>query len=79
MGYGLGVLVLETDDGRTLVTHNGGMAGYATLMFGTPDGSTVMAAAVNCVDDPEMTIQSAFQEVQKSLLAAVFPGDGVAR
>ena len=79
MGYGLGVFVLETDDGRTLVTHNGGMAGYATLMFGTPDGSTVMAAAVNCVDDPEMTIQSAFQEVQKSLLAAVFPGDGVAR
>ncbi|MFD6137058.1 serine hydrolase domain-containing protein [Isoptericola sp. NPDC060257] len=78
MGYGLGVFVQELADGRTLVTHNGGMAGYATLMYGTPDGSTTMSAALNCVDDAEMSVQGAFQKVQQVLVDAVFQGEAIA-
>ncbi|GAA2394704.1 hypothetical protein [Nonomuraea africana] len=39
VGYGLGVFVQDTDCGGTVITHNGGIAGHAALMYSTPDGS----------------------------------------
>ncbi|MFC9662547.1 serine hydrolase domain-containing protein [Nocardia sp. NPDC127606] len=72
MEYGLGVFVLQTEGGTTVITHNGGMAGFAALMFSTPDGSRTMTAYLTCVDDAEITIAPAFQVAQKALLDAVF-------
>lgn len=47
------------DDG-SVITHNGGIAGYATLMYGTPDGSKVLTATLTCVDDSVLCIAPAF-------------------
>lgn len=77
MGYGLGVFVQRTAGGTTLITHNGGIAGYAALMFSTPDGSRTMTAYLTCVDNAEMTIAPAFQVAQKALIEAVFDGNPV--
>ncbi|WP_433180482.1 serine hydrolase domain-containing protein [Actinoallomurus sp. CA-150999] len=74
MGYGLGVFVLDTDCGGTVITHNGGMAGYATLMYSTPDGSKTLTAALNCVDDADLSIATAFLGAQQRLVNEVFCG-----
>ncbi|TDD57205.1 class A beta-lactamase-related serine hydrolase [Nonomuraea terrae] len=72
-GYGLGVFVQNTDGG-TVITHNGGIAGHAALMYSTPDGSTTLTAALNYVDDAELSMAAAFQQVTQRLLKEVFGG-----
>lgn len=73
MDYGLGVFVLEVDGG-TVITHNGGIAGYATLLYSTPDGSKTLTASLNCVDDSALSIAAAFQNAQQRLVNEVFGG-----
>ncbi|WP_181700213.1 serine hydrolase [Nocardia sp. GTS18] len=75
MDYGLGVFVQETEGGVTVVTHNGGIAGYAMLMYSTPDGATTMTAYLTYVDDAEMSMAPAFQVAQKALVDAAFGGE----
>ncbi|MEC3958895.1 serine hydrolase domain-containing protein [Nocardia sp. CDC153] len=74
MGYGLGVFVQETACGATVITHNGGHAGFATLMYSTPDGSKAMTASLTCVDDSSMSIAGPFQSAQQRLVNEVFCG-----
>ncbi|MEV4239171.1 serine hydrolase domain-containing protein [Nocardia sp. NPDC050408] len=75
MDYGLGVFVRDlAPDGGIVITHNGGHAGYATLMYSTPDGSKTMTAALTCVDDSAMSVAVLFQNAQHRLLAEVFGG-----
>ncbi|GAA2126784.1 serine hydrolase domain-containing protein [Glycomyces algeriensis] len=71
MGYGLGVFVQETDGG-TVITHNGGIASYAALMFSTPDGGKTLTASITYVDDETMALAMAFQEVLQRLVAKAF-------
>ncbi|MEV0197924.1 serine hydrolase domain-containing protein [Nonomuraea sp. NPDC050691] len=72
MDYGLGVFVVTTDDGDTLISHNGAAVGHAALMYSTPDGSKTLTAALNCVDDADLSIAAAFQKAQHRLLNEVF-------
>jgi len=72
MGYGLGVFVLTTGDGDTVVAHNGATVGHAALMYSTPDGSRTLTAALNCVDDAGLSIASAFRNAQQRLVDEVF-------
>jgi len=74
MDYGLGVFVLTTDDGATVISHNGAAVGHAALMYSTPDGSKTLTAALNAVDDANLTIAAAFQGAQQKLLSEVFAG-----
>ncbi|MEU4361047.1 serine hydrolase domain-containing protein [Promicromonospora sp. NPDC023987] len=71
-GYGLGVFVQPTGDGGTVITHNGGIAGHAALMYSTPDGSRTATAAVNYVDDAALSMGVAFQEATQALVGTVF-------
>ncbi|GIH21613.1 serine hydrolase domain-containing protein [Rugosimonospora africana] len=73
MDYGLGVFVLDTDGG-TVISHNGAAAGHAALMYGTPDGSKTLTAALNCVDDADLSIATALQNAQQRLVNEVFGG-----
>ncbi|MCF6467009.1 beta-lactamase family protein [Nonomuraea sp. MG754425] len=70
-GYGLGVFVQETAGG-TVITHNGGIAGHAALMYSTPDGSRTLTAALNYVDDAALSLGEAFQKVTRMLVDEVF-------
>ncbi|MFJ8161724.1 serine hydrolase domain-containing protein [Streptomyces sp. NPDC096136] len=74
MGYGLGLFVQETEDGRTVYTHNGGMWGWGALMFGSPDGSTTFTASLTCGEARlDMAgVGGLFAGAQKRLLAEVF-------
>jgi D-alanyl-D-alanine carboxypeptidase len=74
MDYGLGVFVLTTDAGGTVISHNGASVGHAALMYGTPDGSKTLTAALNCVDDADLSIATAFQNAQQRLVNEVFCG-----
>ncbi|MFD4439434.1 serine hydrolase domain-containing protein [Nocardia sp. NPDC058519] len=75
MDYGLGVFVRDLgSEGGIVITHNGGHAGYATLMYSTPDGSKTMTASLTCVDDSAMSVAVPFQNAQQKLLAEVFGG-----
>ncbi|MBF6341678.1 beta-lactamase family protein [Nocardia abscessus] len=75
MDYGLGVFVRDLgSDGGIVITHNGGHAGYATLMYSTPDGGKTMTASLTCVDDSAMSVAVPFQNAQQRLLAEVFGG-----
>ncbi|MCA2224448.1 serine hydrolase domain-containing protein [Nonomuraea aurantiaca] len=73
MDYGLGVFVVTTDNG-TVISHNGAAVGHAALMSSTPDGSKTLIAALNCVDDADLSIAAAFQNAQQRLLNEVFGG-----
>lgn len=73
MDYGLGVFVLSTGDG-TVICHNGAAIGHAALMYGTPDGSTTLTATLNCVDDADLSIATAFRDAQRRLVDEVFGG-----
>ncbi|MGW0605870.1 serine hydrolase domain-containing protein [Streptomyces sp. NPDC002640] len=73
-GYGLGVFVQDTGDGGTVITHNGGMAGHAALMYSTPDGGKTLTAALNYVDDATLSMAAAFQTATQRLVAGVFGG-----
>ncbi|GAA4914709.1 D-alanyl-D-alanine carboxypeptidase [Nonomuraea thailandensis] len=75
-GYGLGLFVQPAPGGGTLITHNGGMAGHAALMYSTPDGATTLTATLNYVDDAQLSMAAAFQEANQKLIQAVF-GNGV--
>ncbi|MEV4177198.1 serine hydrolase domain-containing protein [Nonomuraea sp. NPDC049709] len=74
MDYGLGVFVVTTDGGGTVISHNGGTVGHAALMCGTPGGSRTLTAALNCVDDADLSIAAAFRYAQQRLLNEVFGG-----
>ncbi|MEV4799460.1 serine hydrolase domain-containing protein [Nonomuraea sp. NPDC049421] len=71
-GYGLGVFVQEAPGGGTVITHNGGMAGHAALLYSTPDGSKTLTAALNYVDDAALSLGAAFQQATQRLVAEVF-------
>ncbi|MFB9553540.1 serine hydrolase domain-containing protein [Streptomyces roseoviridis] len=71
-GYGLGLFVQETAGGATVITHNGGIAGHAALMYGTPDGGTTLTATLNYVDDAGMSLAEPFQKATRNLVEAVF-------
>ncbi|GIG70264.1 serine hydrolase domain-containing protein [Phytomonospora endophytica] len=73
VGYGLGVFVQEIA-GVKLITHNGGISGHAGLMFATPDGTKTLTASLNYVDDPDLSMATAFQGAVGSLLTQVFGG-----
>ena len=74
MDYGLGVFVVTTDGGGTLISHNGAAVGHAALMYSTPDGGKTLTAALNCVDDADLSIATAFQNAQRRLVNEVFRG-----
>lgn len=75
IGYGLGVFVQDAGpDGGTVITHNGGISGHAGLMYSTPDGSTTLTAGLNYVDDAELSMAGAFQQVTQMLVEEVFGG-----
>ncbi|KOX14186.1 alkaline D-peptidase [Saccharothrix sp. NRRL B-16348] len=71
MDYGLGVFVLNTAHG-TVIAHHGAAVGHAALMCGTPDGSRILTAALNCVDDADLSIATAFRNAQQRLVDEVF-------
>lgn len=74
-GYGLGVFVQEAgQNGGTVITHNGGMAGHAALMYSTPDGGKTLTAALNYVDDAALSMAGAFQKATVRLVEEVFGG-----
>ncbi|MET9610142.1 serine hydrolase domain-containing protein [Streptomyces sp. NPDC006512] len=74
-GYGLGVFVQDTgENGGTVITHNGGMAGNAALMYSTPDGTRTLTAALNYVDDAALSLGAAFLKATQSLVKEVFGG-----
>ncbi|WP_328473702.1 beta-lactamase family protein [Actinoplanes sp. NBC_00393] len=72
MEYGLGVFVVTTDSGGTLISHNGAAVGHAALMYSTPDGRKTLTATLNCVDDATLSIGPAFQKAQQRLVGEVF-------
>ncbi|MFI7128466.1 serine hydrolase domain-containing protein [Nonomuraea sp. NPDC050153] len=74
MDYGLGVFVVTTDGGGTVISHNGAAVGHAALMYSTPDGSKTLTAALNCVDDADLSIATAFLNAQQRLVNEVFGG-----
>ncbi|MEV0346510.1 serine hydrolase domain-containing protein [Nonomuraea sp. NPDC050680] len=75
IGYGLGVFVQDTGpDGGTVFHHNGGIAGYATLMYSSPDGGKTMTASVTYADDAAMSQAGAFQKAVQRLIDEVFCG-----
>jgi D-alanyl-D-alanine carboxypeptidase len=71
-GYGLGLFVQDTECGGIVITHNGGFAGHAALMYSTPDGNTTLTATLNYVDDPESSLAVPFQKATQSLVNTVF-------
>ncbi|MFF2900066.1 serine hydrolase domain-containing protein [Streptomyces sp. NPDC057966] len=72
MGYGLGVFVQDIGSGGTVITHNGGAAGHAALMYSTPDGSRTLTATLNYVDDAALSLAVAFQQATQRLVDEVF-------
>ncbi|MEU8432363.1 serine hydrolase domain-containing protein [Streptomyces sp. NPDC029216] len=73
-GYGLGLFVQQTQDGATIYTHNGGMWGWAALMFSSADGATTFTASFT-TGDAELDMAKAgalFVEAQNRLIAEVF-------
>lgn len=72
MGYGLGLFVQDLGEHGTVLTHNGGAAGHAALMYATPDGRRTMTATVNYVDDAAMSLGIPFQQGSQRLVDAVF-------
>lgn len=72
--YGLGLFELHADancTGAVLINHNGGVQGYGTLMYSTPDGSRTLSASVTYVDTGAAPA-SAYQEAVRKLIQNVF-------
>ncbi|MFJ1768182.1 serine hydrolase domain-containing protein [Amycolatopsis sp. NPDC088138] len=66
--YGLGVFELHADancSGTVLLNHNGGVQGYGTLMYSTPDGSRTLEASVTYVDTGTVPADAYQQGVQR--------------
>ncbi|MFD7522009.1 serine hydrolase domain-containing protein [Paenibacillus chitinolyticus] len=76
IGYGLGVFVQNAGPNGdiTIITHNGGISGYAALMYSTPDGSKTLTASLNYVDDVAMSLAVAFQKATQKLVEEMFGG-----
>lgn len=74
MDYGLGVFVVTTAGGGTVISHNGGIAGHAALMYSTLDGGKTLTGALNYVDDAAMTLAGPFQLATKRLVEEFFGG-----
>jgi D-alanyl-D-alanine carboxypeptidase len=74
MDYGLGVFVQKTYCGGTVITHNGGTVGSMTLMYTTPDGSKILTAVLNWVDDAGLSMAAMVQRAQQRLVNEVFCG-----
>ncbi|MEW4429836.1 serine hydrolase domain-containing protein [Paenibacillus pabuli] len=80
IGYGLGVFVQDAgSNGGTIITHNGGISGYAALMYSTPDGSKTLTASINYVDDAAMSLAVPFQKATQRLVEEVFGGGQTSR
>jgi D-alanyl-D-alanine carboxypeptidase len=80
-GYGLGLFVQDGTTpspfpppscGVTVLTHNGGVQGYATLMYSTPDGAQTLTASLTYVDDAAMSMAAAFREAVRRLVDEAF-------
>ncbi|GAB2872483.1 serine hydrolase domain-containing protein [Lentzea nigeriaca] len=69
--YGLGVFVQETGSGK-VITHNGGIMGHAALMYCTVDGDKTLTAALNYVDDADLSLAVPFQRATARLLEEIF-------
>lgn len=72
MSYGLGVFVQDLGDNGIVITHNGGAAGHAAIMYCTPDGRRSMTGTLNYIDDAAMTLAVPFQHGSQRLVDAVF-------
>lgn len=72
MDYGLGVFVQDLGDDGTVITHNGGGAGHAALMYCTPDGRRSLTATLNYVDDAAFSMAVPFQQGAQRLVDTVF-------
>lgn len=85
LGYGLGLFVQDGTSpspfpppscGVTVLTHNGGFAGYGALMYSTPDGGTTLTASLT-TGDAELDfaqVAEAFGKAQQRLVNEVFCG-----
>jgi D-alanyl-D-alanine carboxypeptidase len=80
-GYGLGLFVQDGSTpspfplpacGVPLVTHNGGVQGYATMMYSTLDGGRTLTASLTYVEDVAMTQAGAFREAMQALVDETF-------
>jgi D-alanyl-D-alanine carboxypeptidase len=80
-GYGLGLFVQDGTTptpfpppscGVTVLTHNGNVQGYATLMYSTPDGSKTLTASLNYVDDAAQSLAGPFRTELQKLVDVVF-------
>ncbi|MFD3523118.1 serine hydrolase domain-containing protein [Streptomyces sp. NPDC058653] len=84
MGYGLGVFVERTDDGGTILQHNGGFWGWASLMYSTPDGGRTLTGSLTS-GEAELDLaglSEAFEKAKRRLVEEVFgtrPTDGDGR
>ncbi|MFJ2865647.1 serine hydrolase domain-containing protein [Kitasatospora sp. NPDC087314] len=76
MGYGLGVFVEETDGGGTILQHNGGFWGWASLMYSTPDGRRTLTGSLT-FGGAELgwaALAAVFEKVKQRLVTEVFCG-----
>ncbi|MFK0257059.1 serine hydrolase domain-containing protein [Streptomyces sp. NPDC090445] len=73
--YGLGLFVqdLSPECGVTVLHHNGGLNGYATLMYSTPDGRTTLTASVT-TGDAALDPAGEFPKLRDRLVNEVFCG-----
>ncbi|ONI81705.1 alkaline D-peptidase [Actinosynnema sp. ALI-1.44] len=74
LGYGLGMFVQDAGCGVTVLTHNGGVQGAASLMYSTPDGSRTLEASATYVDDAAMSKAAGLRQASKALVTKVFCG-----
>ncbi|WP_018352671.1 serine hydrolase domain-containing protein [Longispora albida] len=80
-GYGYGLFVLDGVTPSpfpqpsckvTLVTHNGGVQGYGTLMYSTPDGRRTLTASLTYVDNASGSMQGPGRSAMQRLVNEVF-------
>ncbi|NUP82367.1 MAG: alkaline D-peptidase, partial [Nonomuraea sp.] len=62
----------DTGSSGAVISHNGGHGGHGALMYGTADGGKTLTAALNYVDDAELSLSEAFQKALQSLVDVVF-------
>ncbi|MGW4686605.1 serine hydrolase domain-containing protein [Streptomyces sp. NPDC004244] len=78
--YGLGLFVQDLGPGRggTVLHHNGGVNGYATLMYATPDGKRTLTASVT-TGDAAVDLVHEFPKLRDRLVEEVFRGGRAAQ
>ncbi|MDT9693198.1 serine hydrolase domain-containing protein [Streptomyces sp. P9(2023)] len=72
--YGLGLFVQDMGEdcgGGTVFHHNGGVNGYGTLMYSSPDGSRTLTASVT-MGDKEIDLVKTFPKLRERLVKEVF-------